>query len=65
MTFEEFMKLETGDGVVFDNHTCTVLKVTDIISDDLMDRNYITVRALVPTREVVVACYNRRNCKME
>lgn len=65
MTFEEFMKLEVGDRVIFDGITATVLRVTDIAKGELVDEYYMTTIARQSMRELEIAFVNPRSLKRE
>lgn len=65
MTFEEFMKLEVGDGVIVDGSTGTVTKLTNIAKGERVKELHMTARSLQAMRQMEISFYNERTGRIE
>ena len=65
MTFEEFMLLEVGDGVIFDGQTATVISISNFKKNSIKFENGMKIKNLHSYRELTIAFVNHRTCKKE
>lgn len=65
MKFEEFMKLEKGDGIIIDNYTGTITEIKNYLKGSNYSRDMMKVIITRNIRELEITFFNDNSNKVE